>query len=99
MKKKINEELLIETSELFKVFGDSSRLRILYLLLDKEKCVSEIASELNMSVSAISHQLRILKINKLIKNRREGKTIYYSLDDEHVATIIEQGIDHTKEHF
>ena len=96
-KKNINENLLIEVAELFKVFGDSTRIKILYALLDKEKCVSDIANELNMTSSAISHQLRILKTNKLIKNRRDGKTIYYSLDDKHVYNILAQGIEHAEE--
>lgn len=96
-KKNVREDTLIEVAELFKIFGDSTRIRILYLLLNKEKCVSDIAEELNMTVSAISHQLRILKTNKLIKNRRDGKTIYYSLDDDHVYNILAQGIEHIEE--
>lgn len=96
--KKVNETVLIDTAELFKVFADSTRIRILYSLLDeKEKSVTQICDLLNMNQSAISHQLRILKNNKLIKNRRDGKTIYYSLADKHVENIIDQGIEHTIE--
>ena len=95
--KKSNEELLIEVAELFKVFGDSTRIKILNVLLKKEKCVSDIAEELNMTASAISHQLRILKTNNLVKKRRDGKTIYYSLDDKHVYNILAQGIEHVEE--
>lgn len=95
--KKIDENALYDVAELFKIFGDSTRIRILYALFENEKSVSEIAQELNMNQSAISHQLRILKNAKLIKNRRNGKTIYYSLDDDHVNNIIAQGIEHTQE--
>ena len=97
MKKKFNENTLYDVAELFKVFGDSTRIRILYFLYEKESSVSEIAASLNMNTSAISHQLKILKTNKLIKNRRDGKTIIYSLDDDHVYNIINQGIEHIKE--
>ena len=95
--KKIEENTLYDVAELFKNFADSTRIRILYSLIDNERSVSEIASLLNMNQSAISHQLRILKNSKLIKNRRSGKTIYYSLDDDHVYNIISQGIEHVKE--
>ena len=96
--KKVNETVLIDTAELFKIFADSTRIRILYSLLDeKEKSVTQICESLNMNQSAISHQLRILKNYKLIKNRRDGKTIYYSLADKHVENIIDQGIEHTIE--
>lgn len=97
MKKRINETTLFDVAELFKLFGDSTRIRILHCLYSKEKSVSEITEELNMNQSAISHQLKLLKDNKLVKNRRNGKTIYYSLDDEHVYNIIEQGIEHIEE--
>lgn len=96
-KKEINENSLIDAAELFKVFGDSTRIRILYLLLDKELNVTEIADGLSMNQSAISHQLKILKTNKLINNRRDGKTMYYSLADDHVVNIIAQGIEHVEE--
>ena len=84
-------------AQLFKIFGTSTRLQILFCLMGGEKCVYDIADELGMSQSAISHQLSILKENRLIKNRREGKTIYYALLDSHVMTIIEQGLDHVRE--
>lgn len=84
-------------AQLFKIFGTPTRLQILFCLMEGEKCVYDIADELGMSQSAISHQLSILKENRLIKNRREGKTIYYSLLDSHVMTIIEQGLDHVRE--
>ena len=95
--KKINENTLYDTAELFKNFSDSTRIRILYSLFGKELSVTEIADKLNMNQSAISHQLRILKNSKLIKNRRQGKTIYYSLADDHVFNIITQGIEHVSE--
>ena len=80
----ISEDNIYNLAELFKVFGDSTRIRILLLLQEKEASVNEIANELNMNQSAISHQLKNLKHSKLIKNRRDGQTIYYSLDDDHV---------------
>ncbi len=92
-----NENTLYDVAELFKNFSDSTRIRILYLLIDEEKSVSEIAELLNMNQSAISHQLRFLKSSKLVNNRREGKTIYYSLADDHVYNIISQGIEHVEE--
>ena len=95
--KKFNENTLYDVAELFKNVSDSTRIRILYKLFDKELSVSEICELLNMNQSAISHQLRILKNAKLVKNRREGKTIYYSLDDDHVYNIISQGIEHVEE--
>ena len=84
-------------AELFKIFGTPTRLQIMYALVDKEKCVYDIAQELGMSQSAISHQLSILKQNRLVKNRRDGKAIYYSLLDSHVLTIIDQGLEHIRE--
>ena len=87
------EETLYNLAELFKVFGDSTRIRILFVLFEAEVCVCDLAQALNMTQSAISHQLRILKQNKLVKNRREGKSIFYSLADYHVRTIIAQGLD------
>jgi ArsR family transcriptional regulator len=95
--KKIDENTLYDTAELFKNFSDSTRIRILYCLFEKERSVTEIAELLKMNQSAISHQLRFLKNSKLVKNRREGKTIYYSLDDDHVYNIISQGIEHVQE--
>ena len=91
-----NEELLYDIAELFKVFGDSTRIRIICALFDQEMCVYDLAC-LDMTQSAISHQLRILKANKLVKNRREGKMMYYSLDDEHVKLIFEAGYRHIME--
>ena len=98
----VNETLPEETelydlAELFKVFGDSTRIRILFVLFEAEVCVCDLAKVLNMTQSAISHQLRILKQNKLVKSRREGKSIFYSLADDHVRTIINQGRDHIEE--
>ena len=97
MKNDVNENILFDVAELFKCFADSTRIRILYSLLPGERSVSEIAELLNMNQSAISHQLRILKDAKLIRKRRDGKTIYYSLDDDHVYNIIAQGIEHVEE--
>ena len=91
------EEVLYDLAELFKVFGDSTRIRILFSLFDKEKNVSEICGEINMNQSAVSHQLKILKTSKLVKSRRDGKAVYYSLDDDHVKTIIAMGKDHILE--
>ena len=90
------EDLLHELADLFKVFGDSTRVRILHVLSVSEMCVCDIAAILNMTQSAISHQLRILKNVRLVKNRREGKVVYYSLDDEHVKHIFDQGMEHIK---
>jgi len=92
-----NEELLYDLADLFKIFGDTTRIKILYALRAKEMCVSAIAELLNMNQSAVSHQLKILKQSKLIKFRRDGKTMFYSLADGHVVTIIDQGMDHLTE--
>ena len=91
------ETELYDLAELFKVFGDSTRIRILFVLFEAEVCVCDLAQVLNMTQSAISHQLRILKQNKLVKNRREGKSIFYSLADDHVRTIISMGREHILE--
>ena len=91
------ETELYDLAELFKVFGDSTRIRVLFVLSSAEVCVCDLARVLNMTQSAISHQLRILKQNKLVKSRREGKSIFYSLADGHVSTIIAQGRDHIEE--
>ena len=91
------EEELQDLAEFFKVFGDATRLKILYVLLSSEMCVYDIAAVLGMSQSAISHQLRVLKQMDLVKNRREGKTIFYSLADDHIVTILSQGLDHIEE--
>lgn len=92
-----DEETLYRLAELFKVFGDSTRIRILHVLSQNELCVQDIADTLNMTQSAISHQLRILKQAELVKFRRDGKTIYYTLADDHVATIMKQGLEHVCE--
>ena len=89
------ETELYDLAELFKVFGDSTR--ILFVLFEAEVCVCDLAQVLQMTQSAISHQLKILKQNKLVKSRREGKSIFYSLADDHVRTIIAQGCDHIEE--
>lgn len=91
------EEELQDLAEFFKVFGDATRLKILYVLLSAEMCVYDIATVLGMSQSAISHQLRVLKQMDLVKNRREGKTIFYALADAHIVTILSQGLDHIEE--
>ena len=92
-----SEEELYDLAELFKVFGDTTRIRILYELFGGELCVSDIADKLGMTQSAISHQLRVLKANRLVRFRREGKTVYYSLDDDHVRSIIGMGVEHVLE--
>ena len=91
------EEILYDLAEVFKIFGDTTRIKILYVLLEAEICVCDIAQMLNMSMSAISHQLRVLKQARLVKYRREGKTVFYSLSDYHVKTIISQGMEHVLE--
>ena len=91
------ETELYDLAELIKVFGDSTRIRILFVLFEAEVCVCDLAQVLNMSQSAISHQLRILKQSKLVKSRRDGKSIFYSLADDHVRAIIAQGREHIEE--
>ena len=91
------ETELYDLAELFKVFGDSTRIRILFVLFEAEVCVCDLAQALQMTQSAISHQLKILKQTKLLKSRREGTSIFYSLADDHVRTIIAQGCDHIEE--
>ena len=98
----VNETLpdeieLYNLAELFKVFGDSTRIRILFVLFEAGVCVCDLAQALNMTQSAISHQLKILKQSKLVKSRREGKSVFYSLADGHVRTIIAQGREHIEE--
>ena len=93
----MENERIDDLAELFKVFGDYTRLRVMLELLEKELCVGDLAETLEMTQSAISHQLRILKQNKLVKSRREGKSIFYSLADDHVRTIIGQGREHIEE--
>ena len=92
-----DEEELNDRADLFKVFGDYTRIRILFVLFEAEVCVCDLAQALNMTQSAISHQLKILKQNRLVKSRREGKSIFYSLADEHVRTIIGKGREHIEE--
>ena len=95
--KKLSEEIINETADLFKIFGDATRMRILLVLQGQELCVYYIVQELGMTQSAISHQLRILKQNRLVKSRREGKSVYYSLDDDHVSLILSIGLEHVME--
>lgn len=91
------EDTLYDLSELFRIFGDSTRIRILYVLFESEMCVCDIAALLGMTQSAISHQPRALKNARLVKARREGKTVFYALADDHVKTIINQGLEHVSE--
>ncbi len=100
--KKVNEhmpqeEQLADLADFFRVFGDRTRIRILYVLMCSEMCVCDIATILGMTQSAISHQLRVLKQMDLVKNRREGKTIFYSLADSHIKLILSQGLEHINE--
>ena len=98
VQKKLPEEVLLkELADFYKAFGDSTRIKILCVLLESEMCVCDLAEVLGMTQSAISHQLRVLKQMKLVKNRREGKTVYYSLSDGHIQTIISQGMEHITE--
>ena len=92
-----DEEVLYDIAELFKVFGDSTRVRILYALIESELCVCDISELLNMSQSAISHQLRVLKQSRLVKYRRSGKTVFYSLCDDHIKTMLDMGMEHVSE--
>ena len=89
-----DEDTLYDLAEFFKIFGDSTRIRILYALFERELCVCDIAGLLGLTQTGVSHQLRILKANKLVKARRDGKTVFYSLDDEHVHDILNMGIEH-----
>ncbi|MCR5142327.1 MAG: metalloregulator ArsR/SmtB family transcription factor [Ruminococcus sp.] len=91
------DETLYDLAEFFKVFGDTTRIRILYALLDNEMCVGDIAELLGLTQPACSHQLRVLKNNKLVRFRRDGKVVYYSLSDDHVRSIIETGMEHVTE--
>lgn len=93
----LNEDEIIDLSELFKVFGDSTRMKIILALKEAELCVCDIASMISSSVSAVSHQLRILKQAKLVKYKKVGKEVYYTLDDHHVYEIIEKGCEHIEE--
>ncbi|MBQ5754683.1 MAG: helix-turn-helix transcriptional regulator [Oscillospiraceae bacterium] len=91
------EEALYDLAELFKVFGDSTRIKLLYALLESEMCVCDLAQLLGLTQSAVSHQLRVLKTSKLVRNRREGKTVFYALDDDHVRRMLEMGMEHLSE--
>ena len=91
------DELLYDLAELFRVFGDSTRIKILYALFESELCVNDIAQVVGLSQSAVSHQLRLLKANKRVRFRRDGKTIYYALDDDHVRSMIALGMEHVEE--
>lgn len=99
VKKKLpNEEILYDLADFFKILGDSTRIKILNALFHSEMCVCDIAALLGMTQSAISHQLRVLKQGRLVKYRKEGKSVYYSLDDEHIKHIVEEGLIHITEH-
>ena len=89
-----DEEKLYDLADLFRIFGDTTRIKILYILRNQELCVNDLAKSLNMTQSAVSHQLKILRQSKLVRNRREGKSLFYSLNDNHVVTIIDQGMEH-----
>ena len=92
-----DDEVLYELADLFRVFGDSTRIKILYALHDSELCVQDLANAVQLSQSAVSHQLRVLKDSKLVRFRRDGKTVYYALDDDHVRSILSMGMDHIEE--
>ena len=96
-KDKPTEEMVYDLAELFKVFGDVTRVKIIYALLEREMCVCDIANLLEMTQSAISHQLRVLKKARLVKFRKEGKTVFYSLDDDHITKIFDYGLHHIEE--
>ncbi len=93
------EEILYDLAELFKVFGDTTRVKILYALFESEMCVCDIVDLLGMTQSAISHQLRVLKQARLVKFRKEGKVVFYSLDDSHINRIFDEGLNHIKENY
>ena len=92
-----DDEVLYELADLFRVFGDSTRIKILYALHDNELCVQDIANAVGLSQSAVSHQLRVLKDTKLVRFRRDGKTVFYALDDDHVRSILSLGMEHIDE--
>ncbi len=93
-KESLSEELIYDIADFFKIFGDSTRIKILYALLNREMCVGDLVEALDMNQSAISHQLRVLRQNDLVKFRKEGKAVIYSLDDEHVTLLLQQGMCH-----
>lgn len=90
----INEELSYDLGDFFKIFGDPTRIKILYALLQEDMCVSDLVNTLGINQSAVSHQLRILRQNDIVKFKREGKSVIYSLDDEHVGILLKNGIEH-----
>ena len=92
-----SEEIMASLADFYKVFGDTTRIKILYVLFEQEMCVCDLAEVTGMTQSAISHQLRVLKQMKLVKNRREGKIVYYSLADAHIQSILNQGMEHIAE--
>lgn len=92
-----DDEVLYDLAELFRIFGDTTRIKILYALFESELCVGDIAQAVGISQSAVSHQLRVLKGSKLVKFRRDGKTVFYSLDDDHVRSMIALGMEHVEE--
>lgn len=96
MEKELRQEFMQELAEFFKIFGDATRIRILQILLEGERNVGDLADVLEMSQSAVSHQLRVLRQNDLVKYRKEGKTVFYSLDDEHIRMVLEQGMTHLR---
>ena len=95
--KLLDEDKIIDLAELYKIFGDSTRIKIINILIDNELCVNQISEKTNVSQSAISHQLRLLKQAKLVKYRKDGKIVYYSLDDSHVKSIFNEGLRHIEE--
>ena len=96
MEQELQQEFIQELAEFFKIFGDATRIRILQTLLEGERNVGDLADALEMSQSAVSHQLRVLRQNDLVKYRKEGKTVFYSLDDEHIRMVLEQGMTHLR---
>ncbi|CFX00713.1 ArsR-type transcription regulator, HTH motif [Syntrophomonas zehnderi OL-4] len=96
-KEMIKDEIVFELADFFKTLGDSTRIKMLYALMQRELCVCDLAAVIGASDSAVSHQLRVLRSQKLVKFRREGKILYYSLDDEHVRSLFAQGLEHVME--
>lgn len=94
---KPSEDEIFDLADLFKIFGDSSRIKIMYAISENELCVQEIAGIIEMTQSAVSHQLRVLKNSRLVKSRKNGKEVYYSLDDDHVSSIFSKGLEHIRE--
>lgn len=92
-----DDEVLYALADVFRIFGDSTRIKLLYALYDKELCVQDLAQTLGLTQSAVSHQLRVLKDARLVRFRRDGKAVYYSLDDDHVRTILSVGMEHIEE--